>query len=940
LLGTLLSGLIIPIIPLNVMAWFPEQPTTTTVYIEPIIESVQRVDTVIAVQTAKEEVSYGLIFFWMIYAIGVVVCLWRFGKGLWKIYQLYGTSEIHQKGNYKLVLTNQPHLPFSFFNYLFWSKDTQVEDKDAGTIITHEVAHINQWHSIDTLFLEWLGIFLWFSPPIYWYKKSLRDIHEYLADACVLKDTKTKQYGHLLLKQAQSGMQLALASHFLDSQLKKRILMMTKNQSSNQALMKYLSALPLLVLMVMVFSNPQVRANLNATAQLSIDYLNPEVKVPPISPSLLFWIGGDFDREKAKKVLEEAYKSEGSFIGHPTILSTGEERTYFTTGDQIKELHQAAIFLIRKYPAHKKEIHELAIAVGKDNGYALRFHENGESIIYRELEEKALKHSKNVLIVLNDEVFGVLPKGLQELSKKDIQTTIVVPAPTAIEQYGEQGKNGALKIYSDKWHITELAGRKILKLKHTPPPILDNHLVLFNDTIVGFHPEAIAHLGGFSAPDVIHSIPKIAIEKYGEELGKNGAMNYISDEFTVINKGGKKVVVRKADLVDPQSLPEHILAILNDDTIAERRYRAGLKKNDKKLAAHSILPTNNLVIVNGIILNKEQADPNSIPSKWIAKREELTKEDLFMRGMRLNGEMPDKGVAITLKEDFTIVKDAWGEVTIFSKSENLSSLYTDDRKVFLQVDQMPILASCAGETTVSEQRNCSRKTFLHYIYRNIRYPDAARRAGIAGTGSVQFTIEKDGTLSNPFITKSIEGIDEEMIRVFNKMKSDGIRWIPGHQNGEDVRVVMNTPFEFRLEGLDEEPPFKTTLPTEKGRIVVTGLRVDDALPTSDQLQPSFDKISKAIEEHKKALKQQLQELQINISPNPAQEDITLTIIGEAKPVFIQVTDMVGRQLYKQKIEDFSGQSVETILFEEAVKGMVIVTVSQGMHTIQKKVVVR
>ena len=50
--------------------------------------------------------------------------------------------------------------------------------------------------------------------------------------------------------------------------------------------------------------------------------------------------------------------------------------------------------------------------------------------------------------------------------------------------------------------------------------------------------------------------------------------------------------------------------------------------------------------------------------------------------------------------------------------------------------------------------------------------------------------------------------------------------------------------------------------------------------------------------------------------------------------------MTGRALYEQKIKDFSGSSVETILFEERVKGMVIVTISQGGHSVQEKVVVR
>ena len=122
LLGTLILGLLIPIIPVDLLNLFSKQPTASVPYVSPIVEpivmQVQIVDTVLAVQTAKEEIRYGLLFLWLIYAIGVLVKLTRFGSGLLKIYRLYQAGTVHQKGNYKLVLTKEIHLPFSFFNYL------------------------------------------------------------------------------------------------------------------------------------------------------------------------------------------------------------------------------------------------------------------------------------------------------------------------------------------------------------------------------------------------------------------------------------------------------------------------------------------------------------------------------------------------------------------------------------------------------------------------------------------------------------------------------------------------------------------------------------------------------------------------------------------------------------------------------------------------------
>jgi TonB family protein len=200
---------------------------------------------------------YWVYLLWPIYLLGIIVGGYRFSLGLWKIRQLYKGAEIIPCDQYTMVLTEAVHVPFSFFRLLFWSKRQSFDPKDQKRIIQHEQAHIRGWHSLDVVSLELLRIIFWPSPMIYLYSRSMRAVHEFLADAAVLKTTiKKKQYGHLLLRQSQSGMSIALANHFFHSQLKKRIIMMTKAKSKQHLLGRYFFALPVVVLLTMAFAMP------------------------------------------------------------------------------------------------------------------------------------------------------------------------------------------------------------------------------------------------------------------------------------------------------------------------------------------------------------------------------------------------------------------------------------------------------------------------------------------------------------------------------------------------------------------------------------------------------------------------------------------------------------------------------------------------------------
>lgn len=83
---------------------------------------------------------------------------------------------------------------------------------------------------------------------------------------------------------------------------------------------------------------------------------------------------------------------------------------------------------------------------------------------------------------------------------------------------------------------------------------------------------------------------------------------------------------------------------------------------------------------------------------------------------------------------------------------------------------------------------------LESIYNNIRYPDAAREAGVEGRVVVQFLVDKEGNVVDPFILRGIGyGADEIALEAVKDAK-----FTPGVQRGVPVNVVLQLPIVFRL----------------------------------------------------------------------------------------------------------------------------------------------
>ena len=122
------------------------------------------------------------------------------------------------------------------------------------------------------------------------------------------------------------------------------------------------------------------------------------------------------------------------------------------------------------------------------------------------------------------------------------------------------------------------------------------------------------------------------------------------------------------------------------------------------------------------------------------------------------------------------------------KSENENILQEEQKKlnsnepVFEVVEKMPEFVG-------------GMDALMNYLSANIQYPADAQQKRIEGKVFVSFIVEKDGSISDVQVVRGLNSsLDNEAVRVIEKMP----KWIPGQQNGKNVRVRFILPIQFKL----------------------------------------------------------------------------------------------------------------------------------------------
>lgn len=269
LLATLAGGLLLPWCG---MRW----PSTNTIFEnEQVINGMLLPEFSTKIDqwtSSSDQFLLGQTFFGWIWLLGIIIGMMRFIYGLSIIVDAAQQAS-EQEGN--MIYSDTIDMPFSFFRWIFIPTYYRNEPQ-LDMIIRHEQAHCSGWHSMDILFSELVCIFFWWHPLAYWYKRALRAVHEYIADQRVTQFFSRKQYGLLLIKQAQSGPVFAYANHFLQSPLKQRLSMLTKHNSAPVRSLRYALVMPFALLLFLLFQQNTAFAQLKLGNKGGKVYDTPE----------------------------------------------------------------------------------------------------------------------------------------------------------------------------------------------------------------------------------------------------------------------------------------------------------------------------------------------------------------------------------------------------------------------------------------------------------------------------------------------------------------------------------------------------------------------------------------------------------------------------------------------------------------------------------------
>ncbi len=107
----------------------------------------------------------------------------------------------------------------------------------------------------------------------------------------------------------------------------------------------------------------------------------------------------------------------------------------------------------------------------------------------------------------------------------------------------------------------------------------------------------------------------------------------------------------------------------------------------------------------------------------------------------------------------------------------------EEQQIFQVVEEMPEFPGGMAEC-------------MKFLAKNIKYPTIAQENGVQGRVIVQFVVNKDGTIVDPVVVRSVDPyLDKEALRVIKAMP----KWKPGKQRGKAVRVKYTVPVTFRLQ---------------------------------------------------------------------------------------------------------------------------------------------
>ncbi len=171
----------------------------------------------------------------------------------WRIYRLTNIKKATvSMGHFQVHFIHEHQQAYSFFRHIYIPAS---QYHVSSPVLKHEMLHAQQLHSLDNLIFEGIKGILCFCPPVILMHRELKQVHEYLADREVCRETNSAVYCELLLAQSLNYSLPSFVPSFYQPKLKNRIMMIRNQNRSSFPVWKYLLILPAFVLCTFFTSN-------------------------------------------------------------------------------------------------------------------------------------------------------------------------------------------------------------------------------------------------------------------------------------------------------------------------------------------------------------------------------------------------------------------------------------------------------------------------------------------------------------------------------------------------------------------------------------------------------------------------------------------------------------------------------------------------------------
>ena len=383
-----------------------------------------------------------------------VAFLLLFVRALIRIRTLLQQYDCKDLGDVYLILTNVRGTPFSFFRYIFWNEEIDLQSATGQQILQHELTHVKEKHSVDNIITQVVMIFGWFNPFFWWARKELQMIHEFIADQKSVDKGDASALAAMLLTAIYPQQQYLLTNSFFFSPIKRRILMITNNKNPRFSYLRRVIVLPLMAVVVMLFAFRMKEQKLRSI----IDSRNTKVlsdTTKPINDSL------KLVKQKISIVDTNGFvtTTDNNVVINASSIKFNDSASFskfLFIVDGVKQDHNvlneinsngiASITLLQGKSAISKYGNP-----GKNGVFEIRMKMNegdlrqeNKSTTVKVIPISSFADGKQPLIVVDGRVIPNME--MSKINPNDIASVNVLKDNAAIEKYSDAAKNGVIEI--------------------------------------------------------------------------------------------------------------------------------------------------------------------------------------------------------------------------------------------------------------------------------------------------------------------------------------------------------------------------------------------------------------------------------------------------------------------------------------------------------------